>query len=70
MRWRLKLLAFTVVAAGAATGVAPARAEVGDPVYCCKSATAQCCGTGGCAVTNTGCAIIGRPAQGPDPAPQ
>lgn len=61
MRWRLKLLAFAVVAAGAATGAAPARAWDGDPVYCCKSSTAKCCGTGGCTITNSGCTIVGRP---------
>lgn len=68
MQWRVKLLAFTVIAAGAASGPAPARADGGDPVYCCRSSTSQCCGTGGCVITNSGCGIIGGPAAGPPPA--
>lgn len=68
MRWRLKLMAFAVIVAGAATSAAPARAMDGDPVYCCKTQGSQCCGTGGCAITNSGCAIIGDPAQAPPPS--
>lgn len=68
MRWRIKLLAFAVVVAGGATGAASVRAGVGDPVYCCKSANAQCCGTGGCAISGSGCVIIGQPAPGPPPS--
>ena len=61
MRWRIKLLAFAVVAAGAAMGPTPARASGGDPIYCCKSETVRCCGTGGCSINNSGCTIVGRP---------
>jgi hypothetical protein len=61
MRWRIKLLAFAVVAAGAAMGPTPARAWGGGPVYCCKSEVGRCCGTGGCTITNSGCTIIGQP---------
>lgn len=61
MRWRIKLLAFAVVAAGAAWGATPARALGGGPIYCCKSETAKCCGTGGCTVTSSGCTIVGQP---------
>lgn len=61
MRWRIKLLAFAVVAAGAAWGATPARAWGGGPIYCCKSDAGRCCGTGGCTITNSGCTIVGQP---------
>lgn len=69
MQLRFRLLAIAVIMAGGATAAGPARAEEGHPVYCCKSGSAQCCGTGGCVITNSGCAIIGEPAPGPPPSP-
>jgi hypothetical protein len=68
MQLRFRLMAFAIIVAGGASGAGAARADEGDPVYCCKSGSSQCCGTGGCVITNSGCGIIGNPAPGPPPS--